>query len=228
MNCHQSSFVGSPSPSKTMSASPAHIQSMRHPILQNQAMENASAATNRLANSAIYNQMQMNFDYSQNSNQQNGLELAGFCSPSGELHKRNHYRSKLTVHSLLGPASVASMSQCSSIQSPGHQQSPLHQSNYQQLIPNQQMNAAGSSKSFYQYLTPPSHNDSGSHTPPQHLVQTLDSYPTPSPESPGHWSSSQSPHSISDWSEDQSPANQNHYTSSGHQQTNKGSEAIYI
>lgn len=119
------------------------------------------------------------------------------------------------------------MSQCSSIQSPQHQQSPIHQSHYQQLNPNQHL-TAGSSKTFYQYLTPPSHNDSGNHTPPQHLVQTLDSYPTPSPESPGHWSSSQSPHSISDWSESQqSPANQNHYTTNTHQ-TNKGSEAIYI
>lgn len=224
--------LGSPSPSKTMSnmsASPAHIQTMRHPILQNQAMDNASAVTNRLANSAIYNQMQMNFDYSQNSNQQNGLELAGFCSPSGEKETFDPTHCSLLTFLLFpGPASVASMSQCSSIQSPQHQQSPLHQSNYQQLNPNQQMSVAGSSKSFYQYLTPPSHNDSGSHTPPQHLVQTLDSYPTPSPESPGHWSSSQSPHSISDWSESQSPANQNHYTSTSHQQTNKGSEAIYI
>ena len=128
---------------------------------------------------------------------------------------------------LSGPSSVASLSQCSSIQSPPHLQSPMHQSHYQQLNPNQQL-TAGSSKSFYQYLTPPSHNDIGNHTPPQHLVQTLDSYPTPSPESP-HWSSSQSPHSISDWSETQSPsANQNHYSTNG-VQTNKGSaEAIYI
>jgi Notch-like protein len=86
-------------------------------------------------------------------------------------------------------------------------------------------------------LTPPSQH-SGGHTP-QHLVQsTLDSYPTPSPESPGHWSSS-SPHSTSDWSEVQSPANNlyvtggvqspanNLYVTGGHQ-ANKGSEAIYI
>lgn len=130
---------------------------------------------------------------------------------------------------ILGPASVASVSasQCS-IQSPQHLQSPLHNQGgqgYYQIQPNQQT-AAGSSKGvFYQYLTPPSHNDSGNQTP-HHRVQTLDSYPTPSPESP-HWSSSQSPHSISDWSETQSPANQNHYVSN-HQQPNKGSEAIYI
>lgn len=123
------------------------------------------------------------------------------------------------------------MSQCSSIQSPQHIQSPIHpsqsQSTFPQLLQNPQQQSAGSSKSsFYQYLTPPSHNDSGNQTPPQHLVQTLDSYPTPSPESP-HWSSSQSPHSVSDWSETQSPANQNLYASGGHQ-SNKGSEAIYI
>lgn len=77
---------------------------------------------------------------------------------------------------------------------------------------------------FYQYLTPPSQHSGG--ITPQHLVQTLDSYPTPSPESPGHWSSS-SPHSTSDWSEGvQSPANPV-YITGGHQ-ANKGSEAIYI
>jgi hypothetical protein len=123
----------------------------------------------------------------------------------------------------LGPSSVASISQCSSIHSPPHHQSPLHQSHFQQVNGNQPLNP-GSSKAFYQYLTPPSHNDSGNHTPPQHLVQTIDSYLTPSPESPG-WSSTQSP--ISDWSENQSPAaNPNHYQTSN--QTNKGSEAIYI
>lgn len=88
------------------------------------------------------------------------------------------------------------------------------------LSPSSQHNQA-----FYQYLTPPSQH-SGGHTP-QHLVQTLDSYPTPSPESPGHWSSS-SPRSNSDWSEGvQSPAANNLYISGGHQ-ANKGSEAIYI
>lgn len=87
------------------------------------------------------------------------------------------------------------------------------------LSPSSQNNQAA----FYQYLTPPSQH-SGSHTP-QHMVQTLDSYPTPSPESPGHWSSS-SPRS--DWSEGvQSPATNNLYISGGHQ-ANKGSEAIYI
>jgi len=125
------------------------------------------------------------------------------------------------------------MSQCSSIQSPQHVQSPIHHSQIYPQLPNQnqqQQNAGSSSKSsFYQYLTQvPNHNENGNLTP-QHLVQTLDSYPTPSPESPGHWSSSQSPHSISDWSETQSPANQNMYTTGGHgHQSNKGSEAIYI
>jgi len=47
-----------------------------------------------------------------------------------------------------------------------------------------------------QYPTPPSAHSEGN-TPPTHV---LDSYPTPSPESPGQWSSS-SPHSTSDWSE---------------------------
>jgi len=80
------------------------------------------------------------------------------------------------------------------------------------------------STSLYQYLTPPSQHSGG--VTPQHLVQTLDSYPTPSPESPGHWSSS-SPRSNSDWSEGvQSPSSNGVYAT-GHQ-ANKGSEAIYI
>lgn len=112
----------------------------------------------------------------------------------------------------------------SSFQSPNHQQNP--QQIYPHLHQGQQPECS-SKTAFYQYLTPPSQH-SGGHTP-QHLVQTLDSYPTPSPESPGHWSSS-SPHSASDWSEIQSPANQNHYVTSGAggHQNNKGSEAIYI
>ena len=134
-----------------------------------------------------------------------------------------------TVWFFLGPSSVASMSQ-SSFQSPQHQQSPHHQQQPQQIYPHLhqgQQPESSSKTAFYQYLTPPSQH-SGGHTP-QHLVQTLDSYPTPSPESPGHWSSS-SPHSASDWSEIQSPANQNHYVTSGAggHQNNKGSEAIYI
>lgn len=68
------------------------------------------------------------------------------------------------------------------------------------------------------YLTPPSqHSDVASNIMPD--------FSTPSPESPGHWSSS-SPHSCnSDWSENITSPNT--YTSTGHQ-TNKGSDAIYI
>lgn len=75
----------------------------------------------------------------------------------------------------------------------------------------------------YQYLTPQSQH-SGTDTTPQHLMQAPDNFPTPSPESPGHWSSS-SPHSCnSDWSENiTSPQ----YVAGGHQ-SNKGAEAIYI
>lgn len=70
------------------------------------------------------------------------------------------------------------------------------------------------------YLTPPSQHSDAT---PQHLMS--DTFPTPSPESPGHWSSS-SPHSCnSDWSENITSPNT--YTSTGHQ-TNKGSDAIYI
>lgn len=70
------------------------------------------------------------------------------------------------------------------------------------------------------YLTPPSQHSDAT---PQHLMS--DTFPTPSPESPGHWSSS-SPHSCnSDWSENITSPNT--YASSGHQ-ANKGSDAIYI
>lgn len=80
------------------------------------------------------------------------------------------------------------------------------------------------SQNYYQYLTPPSQHSGG--ITPQHLSHTLDSFPTPSPESPGHWSSS-SPHSNSDWSEGvNSPPNYMGAASSN--QTNKGTDAIYI
>lgn len=66
------------------------------------------------------------------------------------------------------------------------------------------------------YLTPPSqHSD--------HLLP--ENFPTPSPESPGHWSSSSPRSCNSDWSENISSPNT--YVSSGHQ-ANKGSDAIYI
>lgn len=93
----------------------------------------------------------------------------------------------------------------------------------QQNTNQQQQQQQQSPYNVYHYLTPPSQHSGG--VTPQHLVPTLDSYPTPSPESPGHWSSS-SPHSNSDWSEGiQSPTNT--YMTGGHQ-TNKGGEAIYI
>lgn len=67
------------------------------------------------------------------------------------------------------------------------------------------------------YLTPPSQHSDAANIMPD--------FSTPSPESPGHWSSS-SPHSInSDWSENITSPNT--YQSGGHQ-TNKGSDAIYI
>lgn len=78
-----------------------------------------------------------------------------------------------------------------------------------------------SEQNFYQYLTPPSQHSTGGVTP-QHLTQTLDSYPTPSPES---LSSGASPYSPLGWSDSQSPANNIYVTA---HQSNKGSEAIYI
>lgn len=180
------------------------------------------------SNGSVHPHHQMNFDY----NHQNGLELAGFCSPAGKPRfLTTKFLSKFIktkVMISLGAASTLTSPSQGSIHSPQHVQSPIHnqtQSFYH--IQQNQLTAGSSKPSFYQYLTPPSHNDSGNQTP-QHMVQTLDSYPTPSPESPGHWSSSQSPHSISDWSDTHSPANQNHYVSNNTHQGNKGSEAIYI
>lgn len=105
-----------------------------------------------------------------------------------------------------------------------HQQNSQNSTNGISTSSAQSSNNTIHSPNFYQYLTPPSQHSGG--VTPQHLVQTLDSYPTPSPESPGHWSSS-SPHSNSDWSEGiHSPSN-TVYVTGGHQ-SNKGSEAIYI
>lgn len=53
--------------------------------MQNHSIENVNATANGMPNGAIFTQMQMNFDYNHNANP-NGLELAGFCSPSGILH----------------------------------------------------------------------------------------------------------------------------------------------
>lgn len=54
----------------------------------------------------------------------------------------------------------------------------------------------------YHYPTPPSqHSHGGAEATPQHYFHAPETYLTPSPESPGQWSSS-SPHSAqSDWSE---------------------------
>lgn len=85
-----------------------------------------------------------------------------------------------------------------------------------------------SQQTYYQYLTPPSQHSGG--ITPQHMTHTLDSFPTPSPESPGHWSSS-SPHSDlnSDWSVNSPPDNNlNYMANTGGSQTNKGTDAIYI
>lgn len=77
----------------------------------------------------------------------------------------------------------------------------------------------------YQYLTPPSQHSGGADATPQHLLQVPDNFPTPSPESPGHWSSSSPQSCNSDWSENITSPNA--YVSGGHQ-SSKGSEAIYI
>lgn len=72
------------------------------------------------------------------------------------------------------------------------------------------------------YLTPPSqHSDN---LTPQHIIQ--DNFSTPSPESPGHWSSS-SPHSYtSEWSENVTSPNT--YASTGHQGNKNSEPSIYI
>ncbi|KAL1377371.1 hypothetical protein pipiens_016314 [Culex pipiens pipiens] len=153
-------------------------------------------------------------------NGSSGLELAGFCSPTGQGSQAS--TSQNTTATTISSPSSSTMSHLSPMSSAS--------AHCQQSTLNSQQS------SFYQYLTPPSQHSGG--VTPQHLVQTLDSYPTPSPESPGHWSSS-SPHSTSDWSEGvQSPAaaNMNVYVTSapaggggaGGHQANKGSEAIYI
>lgn len=71
------------------------------------------------------------------------------------------------------------------------------------------------------FLTPPSQHSDAT---PQHLVP--DNFPTPSPESPGHWSSSSPTSCTSDWSENITSPN-TYVSTTGHQ-ANKGSDAIYI
>lgn len=58
-------------------ASISRVHMLRQPSMHKKPIENAQAA----ANGAIFSQMQMNYEFNQNSNP-NGLELAGFCSPS--------------------------------------------------------------------------------------------------------------------------------------------------
>jgi Notch-like protein len=98
---------------------------------------------------------------------------------------------------------------------------------------NQFYNGGGGSMSHYP--TPPSQHSEGN-TPPQHLMHGPDSYPTPSPESPGQWSSS-SPHSTSDWSEGiSSPPGATQIMYNAHPQiqmqlqhnSSRGPEGIYI
>lgn len=179
----------------------------------------------------IANMHQMGFEYNAN-----GLELAGFCSPSGKMQppqttmlltcttrtlEDTHYntRHRFTGQSNSGGGGASNSGGAGS--SGG--QASTSQNNLIKSPNNGSNSGSSSSQNFYHYLTPPSQHSGG--VTPQHLVQSLDSYPTPSPESPGHWSSS-SPHSTSDWSEGvQSPANI--YVTGGHQ-TNKGGDAIYI
>lgn len=85
-----------------------------------------------------------------------------------------------------------------------YQQQQGQSSSGQQSSQQQQQQQA---QQYYHYLTPPS--ESTTHAP--------ESFPTPSPESPWHWSSS-SPHSNSDWSEGISSPNNN----------TKQQDAIYI
>lgn len=101
------------------------------------------------------------------------------------------------------------------------QQQQQHQQQQQQQQQQQTAIGGGGGGQFQQnyYLTPPSqHSD--------HLLP--DNFPTPSPESPGHWSTSSPRSCNSDWSENlASPNTYGTAVGVGHQ-TNKGSDAIYI
>lgn len=76
-----------------------------------------------------------------------------------------------------------------------HQAHPTSQQQQQ----NTQGGSVGGGSYYPHYPTPPSHH-SGMEATPQHTLGAHDAFPTPSPESPGQWSSA-SPHSQSDWSE---------------------------
>lgn len=235
----------SPSPTKNrpcLPTSPTHMQAMRHATHQkhgNQPMHiinsnssiqsPMSSATSQTSNSpqlqhhqqllqqdgpssAIMPSMgQRGTDFNM------GIEMPNYCSPTGEyiipnISNSNYFAISSTNDKLKG--SFRCFSDLTGQLS--HGSSSQHNSQSSQSSPNSQ---------YYQYLTPPSQHSGG--ITPQHLVQTLDSYPTPSPESPGHWSSS-SPHSNSDWSEGINSPPTNYITGTVGHQTNKGSDAIYI
>lgn len=77
----------------------------------------------------------------------------------------------------------------------------LHQQQQSQPKPQHQSQSGttpASSGYYHHFPTPPHH--SAIEVTPQHTAGSHDVFPTPSPESPGQWSSA-SPHSQSDWSE---------------------------
>lgn len=226
--------IGSTNGMSSVNSSAANSPAMLNTLspMSMQQMQQQQQAGSSSHNSPLLNSMQqIGFEYNAN-----GLELAGFCSPSGEFMRKQlcmirdfHFLNLITGQSTSSNSCNPGSNQTTASTSAG---SPAGTSNGNMVSPmsqppqqsQQQSQQQQQQQNFYQYLTPPSQHSNGGVTP-QHLTQTLDSYPTPSPESPGHWSSS-SPHSTSDWSEVQSPAN-NIYVTGGHQ-ANQGSEAIYI
>lgn len=229
------SFTGSPSPAKCrpgLPTSPTHIVAMRQATHQKHGQSPGVNGNGGPMNGNMMSPQMLGMDQMQQHQQQQHmqqqqgtydvLDTSGYCSPSnGKMMQRRCIEWDLNSSSI----SVGQASSHVSVMSPNNNSCHSTISNHSAMQMGGGQQQQGQTSSFYQYFTPPSQHSGGA--TPQHLAQTLDSYPTPSPESPGDWSSS-SPHSNSDWSEGvQSPQANNVYVTGGHQ-ANKGTEAIYI
>ena len=108
---------------------------------------------------------------------------------------------QLNQHQQLVQHSPAPYTQCS----PGQYNESCQYGNSAALGPPEMRTAAvvAGPRHHHQYPTPPSQHShlTAEHSSPQHISSVEQAYLTPSPDSPGQWSSS-SPHSAhSDWSE---------------------------
>ncbi|RZF46940.1 hypothetical protein LSTR_LSTR011771, partial [Laodelphax striatellus] len=195
------SITMSPSPIKSrpsLPTSPTHMAAMRRAAAtqqQQQQQQHAAAAGG--------NNVMQHFDFSDLP------QAAATAYTSGNSQQQQQAASGVNQQNLAAAFQQQQQQQQQNVAA--HQQqlnaaAAAHQQ--QQVAAHQQIQAAAAAaaqQQYYHYLTPPSDS-----------LQGPESFSTPSPDSPWHWSSS-SPHSNSDWSEGISSPN-----------NNKHSDAIYI